>query len=65
MLLIFGYFIGFEFLKIVKLDATDWLQSKSMDWFLYDRDLRHARVQKIFEQLPLHKKKQDSNYNMD
>ena len=28
------------------------LQSKSMDWFLYDRNLRHERV-KIFFQLTL------------
>ena len=27
-----------------KNQSTD-LQSKSMDWFLYDRDLRHERVQ--------------------
>ena len=24
------------------------LQSKSMDWFLYNRDIRHERVKKIF-----------------
>ena len=24
-------------------------KSKSMDWFLYDRDLRHERVQKILD----------------
>ena len=24
------------------------LQSKSMDWFLYDRDLRHERVNALY-----------------
>ena len=28
-------------------DGGPYLQNKSMDWFLYDRDLRHERVKYI------------------
>ena len=34
--------------------STD-LHSKSMDWFLYDRDLRHQRVQNIIRTFLGHK----------
>ena len=30
-----------------KLTLLENLQSKSMDWFLYDRDLRHERVKAV------------------
>ena len=28
------------------------MQSKSMDWFLYDNGLRHERVKNVWEILP-------------
>ena len=38
------------------------LQSKSMDWFLYDRDLRHERVNEYWQFPPVADSKQTSQY---
>ena len=33
--------------EFIEIDQSIDLQSKSMDWFLHDRDLHHNRINKI------------------
>ena len=39
-----GYYLAINFCKLLRIFNPSWRRSLSIDWFLYDRDLEHERV---------------------